>query len=99
MPKKSECQTFLVSGILGVRASENWSSIQMYSVLSLISLVFKWHLLNQLGMTYLFTKREHSLIFSALIKCTFVKSMLLPNFAFDVIYTGNKKITMKIVFP
>ena len=37
----------------------------------------------------LFTKRERSPIFSALKKASFLKSMLLPNFAFDVIYTGN----------
>ena len=41
---------------------------------------------------YLFTKWEHSLIFSALKKSCFLKSMLLPNFAFDVIYTGKKII-------
>ena len=33
---------------------------------------------------HLFTKRERSLIFSALKKSSFLKSMLLPNFAFDV---------------
>ena len=37
-------------------------------------------------------KRERSLIFSALKKSCFTKLMLLPNFAFNVIYTGNKKI-------
>ena len=47
--------------------------------------------MNQLCMTYLFTKQEPSLISSALKKSYFLKSMLLPNFAFDVIYTGNKK--------
>ena len=40
---------------------------------------------------YLFTKRERSLISSALKKSSFLKSTLLPNFAFDVIHTGNKK--------
>ena len=40
-------------------------------------------LLNQLCMTYLFTKRKHSLIFSALKRCTFIKSMLLLNFRFN----------------
>ena len=49
-------------------------------------------LLNQLCVTYLFTKWERSLIFSALKKCTFLKSMLLPNFVFDVF------IQEKIVF-
>ena len=38
----------------------------------------------------LFTKRERSLIFSALKKSSFLKSTLLPNFAFDDLYTGNK---------
>ena len=48
----------------------------------------------------LFTKRERSLIFSALKKCTFLKSMLLPNFAFNVIYTGkkNKKNSISMMF-
>ena len=55
-------------------------------------------LLNQFCMTYLFTKRESSLISSALKKSSFLKLMLLPNFAFNVIYTGNKKIVIKIIF-
>ena len=55
-------------------------------------------LLNQLCMTYLFTKRERSLISSALKKSCFLKSMLLLNVAFNVIYTGNKKIVKKIIF-
>ena len=37
-------------------------------------------LLNQLCMTYLFTKRESSLIFSALKQTCFLKSMLSLNF-------------------
>ena len=48
-------------------------------------------LLNQLCVMYLFTKRECSLIFLALKKSSFLKSTLLPNFAFDVIYTGKIK--------
>ena len=42
-----------------------------------------------LRFEYLFTKRELSLIFSALKKSIFLKSMLLPKFALDVIFTGN----------
>ena len=55
-------------------------------------------LLNQLCMTYMFSKRERSLIFSALKMSNFLKSTLLPNFIFIVIYTGNKKIVTKIIF-
>ena len=36
--------------------------------------------MNQLCKTSLFTKREHSLIFSSLKKSSFLKSMLLINF-------------------
>ena len=36
--------------------------------------------------------------FSALKKCTFLKSMLLPNFAFDVIYTGNNNNSILMMF-
>ena len=43
----------------------------------------------------MFTKREGSLISCALKKSSFLKPMLLPNFAFYVIYTGNKKIVIK----
>ena len=50
-------------------------------------------------MTYLFTKQERSLISSALKKSSFLKSMLLPNFAFNVNYTGNNnKIVIKKYF-
>ena len=45
--------------------------------------------LKSLNNIYLFTKRERSLIFSALKKPSFLQSMLLPNFAFNVIYTEN----------
>ena len=48
-------------------------------------------LLNQFCVVYLFAKRERSLISSALKKSSFLKSILLSNFAFDVIYTGNLK--------
>ena len=46
--------------------------------------------MNQFFVTHLFTKQECSLISSALKKISFLNPMLLPNFAFDVIYTGNK---------
>ena len=36
--------------------------------------------------------------FSALKKSCFFKSMLLPNFAFNVIYTENKKIIISMMF-
>ena len=51
-------------------------------VLLLYEPAFVIFLLNQLCMTSLFTKRERS-------QSSFLKSMLLPNFAFNVIYTGN----------
>ena len=41
-------------------------------------------------MTYLFTKWERSLIFSALKTSCFLKWTLLPNFAFDDVYTWKK---------
>ena len=47
---------------------------------------------------HLSKKQEWSLICSWLKKSCFLKSMLLPNFTFDVIYTGNKKFIIKIIF-
>ena len=52
-------------------------------------------------MSLLFTfvkARERSLIFSGLKKSTFLKSMLLPNLALDVINTRNQKFILKIIF-
>ena len=43
-------------------------------------------------------KREQSLIFSGLEKSCFLKSTILPNFAFDDLYTGNKKFIVIIIF-
>ena len=54
--------------------------------------------MNQFCATYLFTKGDPSLISSTFKKSSFLKPMLLPNFTFDVIYTGNKKIVIKIIF-
>ena len=56
-----------------------WFHLWHWVVSCFLHSVF-YFLLNQLCMTYLFTKGEHSLIFSTLKKSSFPKSMLLLNF-------------------
>ena len=52
------------------------------------------YFMNQLCMTYLFTKQERSLIFSSLKKSSFLKSMLLRNFLIG--WSSNWKKNKKI---
>ena len=58
-------------------------------------LKFYWICLHCLHLS---KKRKRPLIFSWLKKSCFLKSTLLPNFAFDDLYTGNKKNIIKKIF-
>ena len=87
-PRSNYYSYSLITDMISLNRAFVVTSTQNHQIIHLFIIYSTKHFFMSSLLTFVKT-RERSLIFSWLKKSSFLKSMLLPNFAFDVINTGN----------